>query len=90
MSLQHRDWYNPLCNHAYDVERWDLTVCFQTTTLALLPILVLFLSGSTEFFSVWAAYTSGNRPEKGGVAAYRLKLVSWSREAFAARPGRDY
>lgn len=76
MDLVAREWYSPLCDSAFKPDpEWDLTACFQTTTVASIPIIILISAGLLEFIELQAKYRAGARPEKGGVAAYRVKLV---------------
>lgn len=75
-SMLTRDWISPFCDDAFRPEpEWDLTPCFQTTTLQSLPVLILLSVGGIEFYELASRWRSGDRPEKGGIAAYRIKLV---------------
>lgn len=72
------DWLNPVCHRGiYNPATWDLDLCFQATTLTLLPIAVLAVVGGVEFPALWRRYVHGERERlsRQGKAAYALKLV---------------
>lgn len=76
MEPMGREWFSPFCDQAFKPEpEWDLTPCFQSTSVASVPIIILILAGSVQFIELLARYRAGDRPEKGGIAAYRFKLV---------------
>ncbi|GAA5971441.1 hypothetical protein JCM11641_008352 [Rhodosporidiobolus odoratus] len=70
-------WYNPFCpNPPFDTDTWDLSPCFQQSTLALLPTLLLALVGGSAFPKLWSRYKRGEteRLPTAGKAAYAAKL----------------
>ncbi|BGP53294.1 hypothetical protein JCM8202v2_000853 [Rhodotorula sphaerocarpa] len=73
-----RDGYEGVCHRGiYNPATWDLDLCFQATTLTLLPIAVLAVAGGVEFPALWRRYVHGERERlsRQGKAAYALKLI---------------
>jgi hypothetical protein len=69
-------WWNPACSSSpYSADTWDLTPCFQATTLSLVPFAVLGIVGSLAFPSLAYRYKNNDKPEKGGKSAYGVKIV---------------
>ena len=69
-------WWDPFCHAApYDPLRFDLSACFEDSTLALVPVVIL-AAGAAGSSRLVRQYLQGERPEKGGQGAYAVKLVS--------------
>ncbi|BGP13132.1 hypothetical protein JCM10213v2_001051 [Rhodosporidiobolus nylandii] len=72
------EWYNPFCpSRAYDPDTWDLAPCFQATSVAALPVVLLAVAGGAQFPGLWTRYKAGQRERlsKEGKAVYGLKLA---------------
>lgn len=68
--------YNPFCSEpAFSKVNWDLSVCFQKTSIAAFPILVLVSFGLVELFPLLRQRQAGIVLEKGGAGAFTTKLV---------------
>ena len=81
-------WWDPFCSTApHDPVRFDLSSCFEDSTLALVPVAVLAL-GAAASVKIVKRYLAGERPEKGGKGAYAIKLVSWLGQVWVVRDGR--
>lgn len=63
------EWYNPFCTGPAIDQALQFSSCFQSTTLAFLPVLILAVFGIRELLS------KSDAKERGGVGALRLKLV---------------
>lgn len=70
-----RSVVNPFCGSVYDEVRWDFSECYSNTVLVIVPAILLFVLGGLAFPSLYRRYKAGERPEKGGKAAYKLKIV---------------
>lgn len=71
------EWFNPFCSgSAFSTSRFDLSPCFQTTIIGSIPIVILALAGGLEFYDLYPKWRRGDRPERGGKAAFRIKVVS--------------
>lgn len=73
------EYYTPFCSEPpFSTETFDLSLCFQKTVVAAIPILVLVAFGLVEVFPLLRQRQAGIVLEKGGVGAFRTKLVSIS------------
>lgn len=69
-------WWNAACSQPpFATDSWDLSPCFQQTTLSLVPLVLLAVVGGLAFPSLATRYRNGDHPEKGGKGAYSVKLV---------------
>ncbi|GAA6062217.1 hypothetical protein JCM10212_006452 [Sporobolomyces blumeae] len=70
-------WYAPGCERAIDPVNWDFTPCFESTTLAAAPVVVLFLSGAVALPELSKRYRAGRTYglSSQGRAAYGVKRV---------------
>lgn len=76
MVAPQHDWWNPLCGEPFSTVHWDFTPCFETTVVSPAPILLLVLAAFISFPALLRRYSSGERLEKGGRAAFGVKIVS--------------
>lgn len=74
-------WWNGACHGSpWDSTDWDLSPCFEVTTLSLVPVLILAIFGGLEFPKLATRFKNDdNLPQKGGKPALATKLVSHNR-----------
>ncbi|KAK4704436.1 hypothetical protein P7C70_g1781, partial [Phenoliferia sp. Uapishka_3] len=70
-------WWNHFCPDTppFSTTNWDLSPCLQSTLVASVPPALLFIVGGSAFPNLLRRFNAGDRPEKGGIGAYRVKVV---------------